>query len=122
MSGYWSEMPAPQFRHLPRKTSHDTTGMLSYQAIGFLQWGQVDGGEMSDCSCGSRRMHTLRKLPIHRPMMVTATATNGSAAMRHLVQEDSRRHRHVERLGALGERDRHPLRGDRVQMGSDPGS
>jgi len=44
MIGYCSEIGWPQRRHRPRSSSQETTGMLSRQAIGCPQLGQVEGG------------------------------------------------------------------------------
>src|SRR5438045_5387732 len=41
--GYCREIGSPQRRQRPRKSSHETTGMLSRQAMGCLQRGQVEG-------------------------------------------------------------------------------
>src|SRR2546421_9609625 len=103
MIGYWTEIGAPQSRHLPRSSSHETTGMLSRQRIGLWHRGQVEGGVIRDCSDGSRRMQTLRKLPKQSPMAATPTASSRSVPTRHFIEQNTRRDRDVERFGALGE-------------------
>src|SRR2546427_5065753 len=119
MIGYCEAIGSRQWRHRPLSSSHDTTGMLSRQAMGCLQRGQADGGRSSDRSFGSRTMQTLRKLPTQRPTTAAPTTRIGSTTTRHLVEEDARRHRDVERLGALRERDGHALRGDGVELRAD---
>src|SRR2546426_1423039 len=64
-------------------------------------------------------MQTLRKLPRQSPRSPAPTSRIGSTTTRHLVEQDTRRHRDVERLGALGQRDRHALRGDGVELRAD---
>src|SRR2546426_1987141 len=64
-------------------------------------------------------MQTLRKLPTQSPRSPAPTSRMGSTTTRHLVEQDTRRHRDVERLGALGQRDRHALRGDGVELRAD---
>src|SRR3989442_13159661 len=64
-------------------------------------------------------MQTLRKLPTQSPRSPAPTSRIGSTPTRHLVEQDTRRHGHVERLGALGQRDRHALRGDGVELRAD---
>src|SRR6266540_4813804 len=97
--------------------------MLSRHAIRRPHRGQVDGGWNSErcflSSLASRRMQTLRKLPTQSPRSPAPTSGIGSATTRHLIEQDTRRHRDVERLGALGQRDRHALRGDGVQLWPD---
>src|SRR5213592_400917 len=123
MMGYCMEIGCPHERHRPRSTSHETTGMLSRHAIRRPQRGQVEGGWNSErcflSSLASRRMQTLRKLPIQSPRSPAPTSRIGSTTTRHLVEQDTRRHCDVERLGALGQRDRHALRGDGVELRAD---
>src|SRR6267143_4558277 len=64
-------------------------------------------------------MQTLRKLPTQSPRRPAPTSRIGSTPTRHLVEQETRRHRDVERLGALGQRDRHALRGDGVELRAD---
>src|SRR5947199_10379404 len=64
-------------------------------------------------------MQTLRKLPRQSPRSPAPTSRIGSATTRHLVEQDTRRDRDVEGLGALGQRDRHALRGDGVELRAD---
>src|SRR6266576_1477929 len=97
--------------------------MLSRHAIRRPHRGQVDGGWNSErcflSSLASRRMQTLRKLPMQSPRSPAPTSRIGSTTTRHLVEQDAGRHRDVERLGALGQRDRHALRGDGVELRAD---
>src|SRR3989475_189251 len=64
-------------------------------------------------------MQTLRKLPTQGPRSRAPRSRIGSTPTRHLVEQDTRRHGHVERLGALGQGDRHALRGDGVELRAD---
>src|SRR4029077_16884686 len=98
MMGYCREIGSPQRRQRPFKSSHETTGMLSRQAMGCLQRGQVDGGLTSDMSAGRRTMHTFKKRPTQSPMSAAATSRIGSTATRHLIEQNAGRHRDVERL------------------------
>ena len=52
--GYRAEIGAPQWRHLPRSSNHDSTGMLSRGATGVLHSGQADGGDTMDFPMGTR--------------------------------------------------------------------
>jgi hypothetical protein len=56
-----------QFRHFPPRMSQLRTGMLSYGAIAFPHFGQLDAGRTMDLSAGMRRMQTFRKLPMTKP-------------------------------------------------------
>src|SRR6267142_1164384 len=117
------EIGCPHERHRPRSTSHETTGTLSRHAIRRPQRGQVDGGWNSErcflSSLASRKMQTLRKLPRQSPKSPAPTSRIGSTATRHLIEQDTRRYCDVERLGALGQRARHALRGDGVELRAD---
>src|SRR6266571_3128126 len=97
--------------------------MLSRHAMRRPHRGQVDGGWNSErcflSSLASRRIQTLRKLPTQSPRSPAPTSRIGSATTRHLVEQDTRRYRDVEGLGALGQRDRHALRGDGVELRAD---
>src|SRR5690242_1515591 len=99
---YCGEMGSPHHRHRPRSTSHDTTGMLSYQAISRWHRGHDDGGRMSEralaSSLGSRRMQTFRKLPKISPKSAATTRKKASPPTQHLVEENARRHGDVEGL------------------------
>src|SRR5467141_534441 len=123
MMGYWAEIGWPHQRHRPRNSNHETTGTLSRHAIRRPQRGQVEGGWNSErcflSSLASRRMQTLRKLPRQSPKSPAPTSRIGSTATRHLIEQDTRRYCDVERLGALGQRDRHALRGDGVELRAD---
>ena len=63
------EIGSPHPRQRARSSSHENTGMFSYQASPLPQRGQCDGGRTMD-SLGSaphRRMQTFRKLPMRAP-------------------------------------------------------
>src|SRR3989344_3358322 len=64
-SGYWLEIGARQYRHLPRRNSHDRTGIKSNHCNCLLQCGH----ELLPPTLLSpkRRITTLRKLPTMRP-------------------------------------------------------
>src|SRR5258708_392222 len=106
--GYCTEIGAPQRRHLPRSSSHDTMGILSRHPMRCLQCGHVDGGWISErclgSSCHSRRMQTLRKLPKQSPRTAAPAASTASPPTQHLVEQNAGRDRDVERLGARHER------------------
>src|SRR5438105_1994905 len=68
-------MRAPQHRARPRSTSHDSTGTLSYQAIGFPQM-QCEPGETMLSSRGTRTMTTFKKLPTKRPSRIAVVRIN----------------------------------------------
>src|SRR5262245_64726586 len=68
-------------------------------------------------------MQTLRKLPNERPNTAALkTSKTASAATPDLVQEDPGGHRDIERLGARGERNGDPHRGDVVEVRPDAGA
>src|SRR5256885_10837224 len=58
MIGYCREIAWPQRRHRPRSSSQDTIGILSRQAIGCRQLGQVEGGWNNDRSFLRSEEHT----------------------------------------------------------------
>src|SRR3954463_1069263 len=70
-------MRAPQCRQLPRRTSHDTTGTLSYGRTSSLQLVQRERGLTSDSPRGRRDATTLRNEPIISP--------NGAASAKSTV-------------------------------------
>src|SRR5437016_5806567 len=117
------EIGCPHERHRPRSTSHETTGTLSRHAIRRPQRGRVAaGGNSERCFFSpltSRRMQTLRRLRGKAPRGPARTSGIGSTATRNLIEQDTRRYCDVERLGALGQRDRHALRGDGVELRAD---
>src|SRR5258708_4021689 len=116
-SGYRGEMRAPQQRARPRKTSQETIGTLSYQAIGFPQM-QCEPGETMLSSRGTRTMTTLRKLPTKRPKRIAvARISHGGTSATSICLDSSRvereavclcySHRHLARLRSVGrERER----------------
>ena len=121
-------MGSPQLRHLPRSSSQEMTGMLSYGRRPVPQRGQRDGGRTTDCfgSAPQRTMQTLRKLPKTRPnraaTRITASGGSASAITQDLVQEDGRRDGDVERLGTGDDRDRDAAVGRRGKAGADTGA
>src|SRR5688572_19891947 len=95
ISGYWIEMAALQLRHLPPSTSHERTGMLSYQAIILPQPGQRDRGLTTDSSLGQRWMQTFRKLPSIRPKKPPKIIARALSLTHHLVEKNAGRHGHI---------------------------
>src|SRR2546427_3344029 len=73
-------MRARQARQRARSQAQETTGTLSYQAIGVAQRGQREPGRTIDSSAGSRWMHTFRKLPMQAPAVKTSAKSGQSAA------------------------------------------
>jgi hypothetical protein len=53
---------------------HESSGMLSYQAISLSQRGQRDRGETTEMPSGTRAMTTLRKLPTLAPKRTDQSA------------------------------------------------
>src|SRR5438874_13539960 len=89
-------MGRPQLRHFARRTSHETTGMLSYQAMRAPQRGQLDGGETMLRPFGTRAITTLRKLPRQAPTANTQTSinrANAAALMRAMRAQPARARR-----------------------------
>src|SRR5439155_13432517 len=73
-------MCARQARQRAPSHAHETSGRLSYQAIGVAQRGQREPGRTIDSSAGSRWMHTFRKLPMQAPTVKTSAKSGQSAA------------------------------------------
>src|SRR3954447_4347415 len=69
-------MAVPQVRHLPRSTSHDTTGMLSRFESCVLHDGQCERGVTSDSCRGTRQITTFRNDPTTSPYTPAITAMN----------------------------------------------
>src|SRR5581483_439514 len=76
-TGYIGEIGRRQVRHRARRMSHDTTGMLSYQASALPQPGQRERGRTTDSSAGQRRMQTLRNEPMLAPTKKTKMPRSG---------------------------------------------
>src|SRR3954467_4887911 len=70
------EIGVPQWRHRPRRSSQDTTGMSSRGVIGSPHLGQCDRGRTTDSPRGTRQITTLRNDPISRPNRPQTTAVN----------------------------------------------
>src|SRR3989441_12496108 len=58
-------------RQRPRRTTNDTSGTLSYQAMGAPQPGHAERGAHRLRLSGSRAITTFRKLPRTRPKSTT---------------------------------------------------
>src|SRR5258708_13543491 len=56
-----------QLRHFPPSKSQLRMGILSYGAIAFPHFVQLDAGSTMDLSAGIRRMQTFKKLPMTKP-------------------------------------------------------
>src|SRR6185503_659628 len=67
-------------------------------------------------------MQTLRKLPTHRPRSTAPTTSTGSTPTQHLIEKNAGRDRDVERLGTMRERNCNALRGDGVELRTNPGA
>src|ERR671914_2681525 len=73
-TGYFHGIDAPQWRQRPRRTSHETSGTLSYQASVSPHDMHADAGLTTERPAGTRAATTLRKLPSASP------GTNATAA------------------------------------------
>ena len=78
VSGYRTEIRAPQDRHRPRRSSHETTGMLSRDPITAPQRGQADRGSTMERFWGTRSTTTVRKEPNRRPNAANTPTRTGS--------------------------------------------
>ena len=56
-----------QFLHLPPKYIYEMSGMLSYQLIFFLHFGQLERPEITPLFSGNRTIQTFAKLPHSNP-------------------------------------------------------
>ena len=56
-----------QILHFPLNKIYEMTGMLSYQLIFFLHFGQLERPEITPFSSGNRTIQTLAKLPHSNP-------------------------------------------------------
>src|SRR3954470_9538128 len=65
--GYRAEIRSPHLRHWPRRSSQESTGMLSYGRIGVSQPGRREAGVASDWPAGRRYATTLRNEPMIKP-------------------------------------------------------
>src|SRR5690348_12319456 len=124
MMRYWGEMGLPHHRHLPRSSSQEAIGMLSYQAMSLWHFGHDDGGRIRErafgSSFGSLTMQTFRKLPNTSPNSVATIRKNASTPTQYLVEENARRHSDVERLRAPRHGDGDALGRHRIQGRPDP--
>src|SRR3989442_9204864 len=120
MSGYCLEIGLWHQRHLPRSQSHETSGMLSRQAFGCLQFGHVERGLSNNWSRGNRRMQTLRKLPPLSPSSTAPRRMTMLAPTHHLVEQDAVGPRDIERFRAARPGNRDPLGRDSIELWSDP--
>ena len=78
--GYRAAIGARQERQRPASRIHESTGTLSYAAIGLPQCGQREPGNAIDSSRGSRCTITFRKLPTTRPSSPAATSPSEPSA------------------------------------------
>src|SRR5512134_2265405 len=118
-SGYIAEMGALQCRQRAPRMSQESTGMLSYQAIGASHLGQRDR-RVPMAFFGSAphaRMQTFRKLPRMRPNAAATMSGTGPACRaatsiptQDLEEKDAGRHRHVQRLRPFSKGDADMLR------------
>ena len=66
------------FLHFPPSKKYEIIGILSYQTIFFLHFGQYDLPETTPCPSGIRYMETLAKLPQSPPIIITKIMSIGS--------------------------------------------
>src|SRR5919198_1698932 len=92
-------MRPPQPRQRPRRTRYESTGTLSYHAIGVAQTRHAEPGLTIDRRSGTRAATTLRKLPIASPGTTVNAAANGLTSVRRAVgsPQQVRRRRRAER-------------------------
>src|SRR5438445_6239782 len=69
-------------RHRPRRTANDSSGTLSYQAIGAPQPGHAELGAQRLRRSGRRAITTLRKLPSTRPKTTTIASVTSETMPR----------------------------------------
>src|SRR5918995_2015536 len=81
-AGYSRPIGVRHERQRPRSRTYETTGRLSYQAIGAAQLMQAEPGCTIERCRGTRAARTLRKLPSARP---GANATAASARFTKLL-------------------------------------
>lgn len=67
IAGYIHEILDLQLRHLPRRKSHENTGIKSKIVNCLLHAGQCDGGRIIDSFLGTRNPTTLKNDPNTRP-------------------------------------------------------
>src|SRR6184192_2873268 len=72
-------------RHRPRRTANDSSGTLSYQAIGAPQPGHAERGAQRLRRSGRRAITTLRKLPRTRPNTTTTARPISETMLRDHV-------------------------------------
>src|SRR5512142_2726047 len=89
-------MRPPQRRQRARSAIQETTGRLSYQAMGAPQRGQRERGRTMDSPRGRRAMTTFAKLPSAAPRTGTQATTSGAGG----VVAGATLARALERLGA----------------------
>src|SRR4051812_10878929 len=73
VSGYRTEIRAPQFRHRPRRAIHENTGTLSRAAMTVPHEGHIDRPPTMERRAGTRWVTTVRKDPINTPMRPNTT-------------------------------------------------
>src|SRR5581483_1390779 len=93
---YRNPIGVPHARQRPRRTSHETSGMLSYHASSCAQLMHADGGLTSERRSGSRAATTFRKLPTARPGANASAASARSTGSARGV--DGRRDRRLRVL------------------------
>src|SRR5437667_7069810 len=79
-SGYRQEIGIAQARQRPRRSAKESSGRLSYHAIGAPQPGHAEGGRQRLRRSGRRTITTFRKLPMARPRRQTAASAAAGAA------------------------------------------
>src|SRR5437870_1537067 len=79
-SGYRQEIGIAQARQRPRRSAKESSGRLSYHAIGAPQPGHAEPGRQRLRRSGRRTITTFRKLPMARPRRQTAASAAAGAA------------------------------------------
>src|SRR5262249_51964353 len=84
IAGYAHGIATEQSRQRPRRTSHETSGTLSYQRISCPHDMHADGGRTIERFNGTRAATTFRKLPSASPgakaIAAKAVPTRGLSA------------------------------------------
>jgi len=81
MNGYKKEIALLHPRHLPRSTSHDKTGILSYHAITFLHDVHRERAVKKEMPLVIRYETTLRNDPQHKKITISINIINKSRSL-----------------------------------------
>src|SRR5207244_2218237 len=116
-SGYRQEIGIAQARQRPRRSAKESSGRLSYHAIGAPQPGHAEPGRQRLRRSGRRTITTFRKLPMARPRRQTAASAAAGAVdldegLVGPVEGHQRRRRVVQRVHVV----RVPLEENRILL------